>query len=112
MAELSPAEWTAIWLSLKIAIAATIASLPFGILVSYALARWRFPGKTMLNAAVHLLLVMPPAVIGFPMLVFWPERRFRRLPRQYRDRIVVSLDRRSGGLRGDGISAHGMEKRN
>ncbi|MGH7886382.1 MAG: molybdate ABC transporter permease subunit, partial [Candidatus Binatia bacterium] len=57
MAELSPAEWTAIWLSLRIAVAATIASLPFGILVAYALARWQFPGKMILDAAVHLPLV-------------------------------------------------------
>jgi molybdate transport system permease protein len=69
LADLSPAEWTAIWLSLKIATAATIASLPFGILVAYALARWRFPGKMLLNGAVHLPLVMPPVVTGFILLI-------------------------------------------
>ena len=69
MADLSPAEWTAIWLSLKIATTATIASLPFGILVAYALARWRFPGKMLLNGAVHLPLVMPPVVTGFLLLM-------------------------------------------
>lgn len=69
MADLSPAEWTAIWLSLKIAVVATLASLPFGILVAYALARWRFPGKTLLNGAVHLPLVMPPVVTGFLLLI-------------------------------------------
>jgi molybdate transport system permease protein len=69
LADLSPAEWTAIWLSLKIATAATIASLPFGILVAYALARWRFPGKMFLNGAVHLPLVLPPVVTGFLLLI-------------------------------------------
>jgi molybdate transport system permease protein len=69
LADLSPAEWTAIWLSLKIATAATIASLPFGILAAYALARWRFPGKMLLNGAVHLPLVMPPVVTGFLLLI-------------------------------------------
>jgi molybdate transport system permease protein len=69
LADLSPAEWTAIWLSLKIATAATIASLPFGILVAYALARWRFPGKMLLNGTVHLPLVMPPVVTGFLLLL-------------------------------------------
>jgi molybdate transport system permease protein len=69
LADLSPAEWTAIWLSLKIATAATIASLPFGILVAYALARWRFPGKMLLNGAVHLPLVLPPVVTGFLLLL-------------------------------------------
>src|ERR1700682_2036440 len=74
LADLSPAEWTAIWLSLRIAIAATIASLPFGILVSYALARWRFPGKIILNAAVHLPLVMPPVVTGFLLLILFGRK--------------------------------------
>ena len=69
MADLSPAEWTAIWLSLQIATAATIASLPFGIFIAYALARWRFPGKTLLNGAVHLPLVLPPVVTGFLLLI-------------------------------------------
>ncbi|HUB63939.1 MAG TPA: molybdate ABC transporter permease subunit [Methylocella sp.] len=69
MADLSPAEWTAIFLSLKIAVVATIASLPFGILVAYALARWHFPGKMLLNGAVHLPLVMPPVVTGFILLI-------------------------------------------
>lgn len=68
MADLTPAEWTAIWLSLRIATTATIASLPFGIVVAYALARWRFPGKMLLNGAVHLPLVMPPVVTGFILL--------------------------------------------
>jgi molybdate transport system permease protein len=69
LTDLSPAEWTAIWLSVKIATTATIASLPFGILVAYALARWRFPGKMLLNGAVHLPLVMPPVVTGFLLLM-------------------------------------------
>jgi molybdate transport system permease protein len=69
LTDLSPAEWTAIWLSLKIATSATIASLPFGILAAYALARWRFPGKMLLNGAVHLPLVMPPVVTGFLLLI-------------------------------------------
>jgi molybdate transport system permease protein len=56
------------------AIAATIASLPFGIFVSYALARWRFPGKIILNAAVHLPLVMPPVVTGFLLLILFGRK--------------------------------------
>jgi len=74
LGDLSPAEWTAIWLSLRIATAATIASLPFGIFVSYVLARWRFPGKIILNAAVHLPLVMPPVVTGFLLLILFGRK--------------------------------------
>lgn len=67
--ELSPAEWTAIRLSLRIAIVATLSSLPFGILTAYVLARRQFPGKTLLNGIVHLPLVLPPVVTGFVLLM-------------------------------------------
>jgi molybdate transport system permease protein len=67
--DLSPAEWTAISLSLRIAVAATIFSLPLGIFTAYALARWRFPGKTLVNGVVHLPLVLPPVVTGFILLI-------------------------------------------
>ncbi|ACK49042.1 molybdate ABC transporter, inner membrane subunit [Methylocella silvestris BL2] len=72
--DLSPQEWTAIWLSLRIAIVATVASLPFGILTAYALARWNFPGKTLFNGLVHLPLVMPPVVTGFILLILFGRR--------------------------------------
>lgn len=72
--DLSPEEWTAIWLSLRIALVATIVSLPFGILMAYALARWRFPGKTILDGFVHLPLVMPPVVTGFLLLILFGRK--------------------------------------
>ncbi|ACB95899.1 molybdate ABC transporter permease subunit [Beijerinckia indica] len=67
--ELSADEWVAIWLSLKIAIVATAVSLPFGIFFSYALARWDFPGKILLNGLIHMPLVLPPVVTGFILLI-------------------------------------------
>jgi molybdate transport system permease protein len=72
--ELSPAEWTAILLSLRVSFVGTIVSLPLGILVAYALARWSFPGKTLLNGLVHLPLVMPPVVTGFLLLVLFGRK--------------------------------------
>lgn len=69
MLDLSPDEWTAIWLSLRIAVVATLASVPFGIFTAYALARWKFPGKTLVNGLVHLPLVLPPVVTGFILLI-------------------------------------------
>jgi molybdate transport system permease protein len=66
---LSPSEWTAVGLSLKVAIAAALVSLPFGIAVAWLLARSRFPGKALLNAAVHLPLVLPPVVTGWLLLI-------------------------------------------
>jgi molybdate transport system permease protein len=69
LVDLSPAEWTAILLSLRIAIVATIAGLPFGIFTAYALARWHFPGKMIVNGVVHMPLVLPPVVTGFMLLI-------------------------------------------
>jgi molybdate transport system permease protein len=72
--DFSPEEWTAIWLSLKIAVFATVLSLPFGILSAYALARWHFPGKTLFNGFVHMPLVLPPVVTGFILLLLFGRR--------------------------------------
>jgi molybdate transport system permease protein len=72
--ELSPAEWTAILLSLRVSFVGTIVSLPLGIFVAYALARWDFPGKTLLNGLVHLPLVMPPVVTGFLLLILFGRK--------------------------------------
>lgn len=48
---------------------ATIASLPFGIAAAYAVARWRFPGRALLDGLIHLPLVLPPVVTGFLLLL-------------------------------------------
>lgn len=69
MSLFTPAELTAIALSLKVASAAALASLPFGIAVAWLLARTRFPGKSLLDALVHLPLVLPPVVVGYVLLV-------------------------------------------
>lgn len=69
MLELTPEEWTAILLSLRIALVATAVSLPFGIAVALLLARKDFWGKSLLDAVVHLPLVLPPVVTGYLLLV-------------------------------------------
>ncbi|HLH10649.1 MAG TPA: molybdate ABC transporter permease subunit [Methylovirgula sp.] len=71
---LSPAEWTAVLLSLRIAVVATLASLPFGIFAAYALARWNFAGKTLLAAILYLPLVVPPVVTGYVLLIAFGRR--------------------------------------
>ncbi|MEL6997734.1 MAG: molybdate ABC transporter permease subunit [Pseudomonadota bacterium] len=71
---LGPEEWQAVALSLKVALWATLASLPFGILAAYALARWSFPGKPLLNGLVHLPLIMPPVVTGYLLLLAFGTR--------------------------------------
>jgi molybdate transport system permease protein len=71
---LSPNEWTAVWLSVKVAALATAASLPLGILVSYVLARYTFPGKSILDGIVHLPLILPPVVTGYLLLLAFGRR--------------------------------------
>jgi molybdate transport system permease protein len=71
---LSPDEWVAVRLSLRVATVAMIASLPFGVGVAYALARARFPGKWALDALVHLPLVLPPVVTGYLLLIGFGRR--------------------------------------
>ncbi len=72
----SPAEWQAIGLSLRVSFWATLLSLPVGVFVAFALARWRFPGKTLLNGLVHLPLVLPPVVTGYLLLITFGTQGF------------------------------------
>ncbi|PXW72670.1 molybdate transport system permease protein [Loktanella sp. PT4BL] len=71
---LGPAEWTAIWLSLRVALVATLAALPVAIWVAYILARKSFPGRQLLNGLVHLPLVLPPVVTGYLLLVLFGQQ--------------------------------------
>src|SRR5207302_11323513 len=69
--DLSPEEIAAIELSLRVAVWATLCSLPPGIAVALVLARGRFWGKTLLDGIVHLPLVMPPVVTGYLLLLLF-----------------------------------------
>jgi len=71
---LSPEEWTAVRLSLKVATVATLAGLPFGIGVALALARGRFWGQSLLNGLVLLPLILPPVVTGYILLIVFGQR--------------------------------------
>lgn len=68
-AALTPEEWAALELSLKVATVATLASLPAGLAVACLLARERFPGRSVLDALVHLPLILPPVVTGYLLLL-------------------------------------------
>lgn len=72
--DLSPDEWNAVRLSIKVASWATVVSLPFGILISLALARGTFWGKSVLNGIVHLPLILPPVVTGYVLLLTFGRR--------------------------------------
>jgi molybdate transport system permease protein len=66
---LTEVELEALRLSLWVSVWAVAASLPFGILAAWVLARLRFPGKSLLDGLVHLPLVLPPVVMGYVLLV-------------------------------------------
>jgi molybdate transport system permease protein len=73
---LTPLELDALHLSLKVALWALVWSLPVAIAVAYLLARFDFPGKILLNAVVHLPLVIPPVVTGYILLISFGRNGF------------------------------------
>jgi molybdate transport system permease protein len=71
---LSPEEWTAVRLSLRVALVATLFSLPFAIAIAMALARGRFWGHALLNGVVLMPLILPPVVTGYILLILFGRR--------------------------------------
>ena len=71
MAELSPLEWEALLLSLRVATLSVVVSLPLCLGVAWLLARREFVGKTLLDGLVHLPLVVPPVVVGYLLLLMF-----------------------------------------
>ena len=64
-------ELAIIALSLRVAALAVVCALPFAVLAAYALARWRFRGKVLFDALVHLPLLLPPVLTGYVLLVLF-----------------------------------------
>ena len=69
MFDLTAQDWTAVLLTLRIAVVATAVTLPFGIALATLLARKDFWGKSLLEAIVYLPLVLPPVVTGYLLLI-------------------------------------------
>lgn len=72
--ELTPDEWNAVRLSIKVAVWAMLGSLPLGLLTALILARRNFWGKSLLNGIVHLPLILPPVVTGYLLLLSFGRR--------------------------------------
>jgi len=66
---LSPEEWGIVALSLQVGGVAVLVTLPLAFGLAMLLARGRFPGKVVLDAAIHLPLVVPPVVTGWLLLL-------------------------------------------
>jgi len=77
---MTPEEWEIIALSLKVSGVAVLLTLPVAFALAWLLARGRFPGKLLLDALVHLPLVLPPVVTGWLLLLaFGPHGPAGRL---------------------------------
>lgn len=74
MSMLSPDEWKAVWLTLAVAARAVGFGLPLAVLMAWVLTRYRFPGRSVLNALVHLPMVLPPVVTGWLLLIVFGVR--------------------------------------
>ena len=66
---LSAEEWGIVALSLKVGGVAVLATLPVAFAIAWLLARYRFPGRMLLDALVYLPLVLPPVVTGWLLLI-------------------------------------------
>jgi len=71
---LSPSETEALHLSLSVATRSVVSSLPLAIVVAWLLTRRRFVGRALLDAFVHLPLVLPPVLIGYLLLLLFGSR--------------------------------------
>jgi len=66
---LSAAEWEVVALSLRVSLVAVLVTLPIAYGLAWLIARRRFPGRMLLDAAIHLPLVLPPVVTGWLLLI-------------------------------------------
>lgn len=67
-------ELEALRLSLYVALRSVLLGLPLAIVVAYPLSRSRFLGRTVLDAIVHLPLVLPPVAVGYVLLLVFGTR--------------------------------------
>jgi molybdate transport system permease protein len=74
MFDFTPTDLQAMVLSARVALTATVVSLPFGFAVAYLMVFTRMPGKAVFDGIVNLPLVMPPVVIGYLLLLLLGER--------------------------------------
>ena len=73
---LSPEEFSALYLSAKVALFATVFSLPFAVALGWYLARYEFRLKFLVEALLQLPMVLPPVVLGYLLLVLFGNQGF------------------------------------
>lgn len=68
---LSPEEWSALYLSAKVATCATLLCLPFAVMLAWILARYDFKLKFVVEALLQMPMVLPPVVLGYLLLILF-----------------------------------------
>lgn len=71
---MTAADWQVVVFTLRMAGLATLLILPPGLLVAWALARFQWPGKSLVETLVALPLVMPPVATGLILLQAFGRR--------------------------------------
>src|ERR1039458_10110882 len=66
-----PIDWFPLWLSIRVAVVATLLSLALGLWLAYLLANRKVRAKALLDSAITLPLVLPPTVLGYYLLVLF-----------------------------------------
>lgn len=91
---LTAGEWSAVRLSVQVALTATFLSLPFAVLLAHLLARRQFRGKIVVETALSLPLVLPPVVVGYLLLVTFGQKGWvgRSLDNWFGIRLVFTWE--------------------
>ncbi|HNS14574.1 MAG TPA: molybdate ABC transporter permease subunit [Syntrophorhabdaceae bacterium] len=76
MPSFTPSDYSAILLSVRVAVVATLLSLPFGFIVAYLMTYRRFRGRVALDVIVNLPLTLPPVVVGYLLLLLLGRHGF------------------------------------
>ncbi|OPY74549.1 MAG: Molybdenum transport system permease protein ModB [Syntrophorhabdus sp. PtaU1.Bin058] len=76
MLSFTPSDYSAILLSIRVAVVATLLSLPFGFTVAYLMTYRRFRGRVALDVIVNLPLTLPPVVVGYLLLLLVGQHGF------------------------------------
>ncbi|HOZ31289.1 MAG TPA: sulfate ABC transporter permease subunit CysT [Tabrizicola sp.] len=78
----TPRIWAALWLSFRLSLLAALFNLGFGVTLAWVLARYRFPGRRLIDAAVDLPFALPTAVAGIALTALYaPNGTFGMLAR-------------------------------
>lgn len=71
---LSPEEISALYLSAKVGLFATLVNLPLAIIMGWILARYEFRFKVILESLLQLPMILPPVVLGYFLLILFGNR--------------------------------------